>query len=98
MPRFFFHISNKDILAQDCEGVDLPDLHAALARVLDTYRQLALSPSEAHGLEFIIADGSGRTLLQVPVPERQHRPMPTSREAAASAWRSSPKPAPRCLH
>ena len=98
MPRFFFHISNKDILAQDCEGVDLPDLHAALARVLDTYRQLALSPSEAHGLEFIIADGSGRTLLQVPVPERQHQVSPHSTEAAAMAWRSAPQAVPGYLH
>ncbi len=98
MPRFFFHISNKDILAQDCEGVDLPDLHAALARVLDTYRQLALSPSEAHGLEFIIADGSGRTLLQVPVPVRLHRPMPLHVGEAGKEWRSSPGAAPGCLH
>ncbi len=98
MPRFFIHISNKDILAQDCEGVDLPDLHAALARVLDTYRQLALSPSEAHGLEFIIADSSGRTLLQVPVPERQHQAWSSSTEAAAMAWRSAPQAVPGYLH
>ena len=98
MPRFFFHISNKDILAQDCEGVDLPDLHAALARVLDTYRQLALSPSEAHGLEFIIADSSGRTLLQVPVPERQYKVSPHSTEASAKVWRSAPQVVPGYLH
>ena len=98
MPRYFFHISNKDILAQDCEGVDLPDLHAALARVLDTYRRLALSPSEAHGLEFIIADGSGRTLLQVPVPERHPRSWPGSTKASAKVGRSSPGTAPGCLH
>ncbi len=98
MPRFFIHISNKDILAQDCEGVDLPDLHAALARVLDTYRQLALSPSEAHGLEFIIADGSGRTLLRMPVPERQHQVSPHSTKASAKVWRSAPQFAPGYLH
>ena len=98
MPRFFFHISNKDIVAQACEGVDLPDLHAALARVLDTYRQLALSPSEAHGLEFIIADGSGRTLLQVPVPERQHQAWSSSTEASAKVWRSAPQAVPGYLH
>ena len=98
MPRFFFRISNKDIVAEDCEGVDLPDLHAALARVLDMYRQLALDPSEAHGLKFIITDSSGRVLLRVPVPERQHRSWPTSREASDRAWRSSPGVAPGCLH
>ena len=98
MPRFFFHISNKDILAEDCEGVDLLDLYAALERVLDTYRELALEPSEAHGLEFIIADSSGRVLLRVPVPERQHWSWPTSREALEKAWRSSPAAAPGCLH
>ncbi len=98
MPRFFFHISNKDIVAEDCEGIDLPDLHAALERVLDMYRQLALNPSEAHGLEFIITDSSGHVLLRVPVPERQHRSWPNSGEALAKAWRSSPGAAPECLH
>ncbi len=98
MPRFFFHISNKDIVAQDCEGVDLPDLHAALARVLDTYRQLALDPSETHGLETFITDSSGRVLLRVPVPERHHRSWPGSRQASAGVWRSAPQGVPGHLH
>ena len=97
MPRFFFHISNKDIVAEDCEGVDLPDLHAALERVLDTYRQLALDPSEAHGLEFIITDSSGRVLLRVPVPERHHQSWPNAMEASAGVWRSAPQIVPQIV-
>ncbi len=76
MPRYFFHISNKQVLAEDCEGMDLPNLHAALGHVQATCRQLALEPSEAQGLAFTIADGSGRTLLRVAIPERQHQSSP----------------------
>ncbi len=99
MPRFFFHIANKDILLEDCEGVDLPDLHAALGRVLYTFQELASDPSEVCGLEFTIADRSGRTLLKVPVPEaHQHRSEPLlSGEPGRQEW-SSPKAAQEHLH
>ena len=77
MPRFFFHITNRDILLEDCEGADLPDLQAALGRVLHTFQEFASDASEACGLEFVITDGSSRTLLRVPVPEGdQHRSQP----------------------
>jgi hypothetical protein len=72
MPRFFFHITNKDILLEDCEGADLPDLYAALGRVLHTLQELASDPAGVCGLEFVITDRSGRTLLRVPVPEGDH--------------------------
>ena len=98
MPRYFFHISNKDIFAQDCEGMDLPDLQAAREHVQVTYRQLAFEPSDALGLEFIIADSSGRTLLTVSVPEPQHPFWVPSAEALAQAWRSSPAAASGYLH
>ncbi len=99
MPRFFFHISNKDIVAEDCEGTDLPDLHAALERVLDTYRQLALNSSDAYGLEFTIADRSGRTLLKVPVQERhQHPPMPLHVGKGRKGWSLVSQAVPGLLH
>ena len=98
MPRYFFHISNKDIFAEDCEGTELPDLPAALRHVQGTLRQLALGPSQAHGLAFTIADSSGRTLLTVPVPEPQHPVWVPSTEALTQAWRSSPAAASAYLH
>jgi hypothetical protein len=98
MPRYFFHISNKQVFAEDCEGTDLPDLHVALEHVQATYRQLALKPSDALGLEFTIADSSGRTLLTVPVPEPQHPVWVPPTEALTQAWRSSPAAASGYLH
>ncbi len=99
MPRFFFHITNKDILLEDCEGADLPDLHAALGRVLHTFRELAADPPEVCGLEFVIADSSGRTLLKVPAPERcQRRSEPLLWGELKREGCSSPKAAQGHLH
>ena len=99
MPRFFFHITNKDILLEDCEGADLPDLHAALGRVLHTLRELASDPVEVCGLEFVIADSSGRTLLKVPVPEGcQHRSEPLISGEPEREGSSPPRAAQEHLH
>ena len=99
MPRFFFHITNKDILLEDCEGADLPDLHAALGRVLHTFRELASDPPQVYGLEFVIADSSGRTLLKVPAPERcQRRSEPPFSGELGREGSSSPKAAQEYLH
>ena len=97
MPRFFFHIGNKDLLLEDCEGADLPDLHAALGKVLHTLPELALGLSEVCGLEFVIADSSGHTLLKVPVPDGcQHLSVPSG-EPDRERW-PSPKAAQEHLH
>ena len=98
MPRFFFHISNKDLEAEDCEGVDLPDLHAAMKHALNAFRQLGIRSSDALGLEFTIADKSGHPLLRVPVPDWQHQPLSPSTEPLARAWRSPPGTASGHLH
>jgi hypothetical protein len=98
MPRYFFHISNKQVFAEDCEGRELPDLHAALEHVEDTYRQLALKPSEARGLAFTIADNSGRTLLTVPVPERQCQSLSLHIEDAGRHWIAMSQAVPGHFH
>ncbi len=98
MPRYFFHISNKQVFAEDCEGMDLPDLHAALGHVQATCRQLALEPSEAQGLAFTIADSSGRTLLTVAIPERQHQSSPLYSGGARKDRRMYHHAVPACIN
>jgi hypothetical protein len=99
MPRFFFHITNKDILLEDCEGADLPDLQAALGRVLHTFGELASDPLEVCGLEFVITDSSGRTLLKVPVPEGcRQRSEPLLSGEPGKEGSLSPKAAREHLH
>ena len=74
MPRYFFHLRDQDDLHDDREGMDLPDLKAALDEVLRTDRELSIQPAGTYGLEFEIADVDGKTLLRVPVQERRRNP------------------------
>ena len=39
MPRFFFHLYN-DILSEDQEGVELPDIEAARERAIEEARAM----------------------------------------------------------
>ncbi len=99
MPRYFFHLSNKDILLEDCEGRDLPDLRAALEEVLKVHGELGQDLSEAYGLEFVVADSQGRTLLKVPVLERpEHSSLPGMLDQTAKERRSKPQTAPEYPH
>ncbi len=84
MPRFFFHLRDQDHLQEDREGMELPDLQAALQEALRVDRELAISPAGIYGLEFEITDSTGRTLLKVPVQERRRSrslpPLPEAQE------------------
>jgi hypothetical protein len=82
MPRYYFHLRNQDDLLEDHEGIDLPDLQAALEEGLRTDRELSLDPAGLYGLEFEITDSAGKTLLKVPVQERRRsRSLPPLPEA-----------------
>jgi hypothetical protein len=99
MPRYFFHLSNKDILLEDCEGRDLPDLRAALEEVLKVHQELGPDLSEAYGLEFVVSDCQGRALLKVPFPEtRQRSSQPVVLEQTGKGRGSAPQSAPGYLH
>jgi hypothetical protein len=69
MPRYFFHLRGDDLLMEDLEGMDLPNLHAALDEALRVRRELALDATDVGGLAFEVATREGRTLLKVPVDE-----------------------------
>ncbi len=71
MPRYFFHLRGDDLLVEDLEGMDLPNLHAALQEVERANREIASDGTSVGGLAFEVATREGRTLLRVPVVEVQ---------------------------
>ncbi len=82
MPRYYFHLRNQDDLLEDHEGMELPDLKAALEEALRADRELTLEPAGIYGLEFEITDSAGKPLLKVPVQERRRsRSLPPLPEA-----------------
>jgi hypothetical protein len=75
MPRYFFHLRSKNLLVEDLEGMDLPNLHAALQEVTRANREIAADGTGVDGLAFEVATREGRVLLKVPV-EEGHRAGP----------------------
>ncbi len=71
MPRYFFHLRGDDLLVEDLEGMDLPNLHAALQEVERANREITSDGTSVGGLAFEVATREGRTLLRVPVVEVQ---------------------------
>ena len=99
MPLYFFHIRDQHGLHEDCEGVELPDLHAALEEALRIDRELAVEPASLHDLEFEIADSNGWTVLKVPIQERRRSPDLSPAPLAEDQERRSPaKSTPKRLH
>ena len=95
MPHYFFHLRDGDQVHVDREGMDLPNLHAALMEVTRAIQELRRDPAGGHALAFMVADSSGRTLLMVPVPqERQVRPF----LAPQHVERGNPSEVERLLH
>jgi hypothetical protein len=71
MPRYFFHLRGDNLLVEDLEGMDLPNLHAALQEVERANREITSDGTSVGGLAFEVATREGRTLLRVPVVEVQ---------------------------
>jgi len=81
MPRYYRHIRQGDLLIEDPEGIDLPDLAAARAEALEGIRDIlaeAIRQGRDDWLEqaIVIADGTGRALTTIPfveaLPARMH--------------------------
>ena len=67
---------------EDDEGMDLPDLQAALEEALRVDRELMADSAGIYGLVFEITDSAGKPLLKVPVQERRRsRSLPPLPEA-----------------
>ena len=82
MPRFFFHLRDHENLHEDTEGMDLPNLHAALSETLRSKRELVDEPPGRAILEFEITDSSGHTVLKVPICRDQQDRKRLNREMA----------------
>jgi hypothetical protein len=70
MPRYFIHLRSPDLWLEDCEGRELPDLHAALKETQTANRSLPAVLDGVYGLEFEITDSQGYTRLRVPVQQQ----------------------------
>ena len=72
MPRYFFHIYN-DLIAEDEEGAELPDLPAAREHAISGARSLMAEQIMEgrlrlqHRIE--VADEQGRVVMKIPFRE-----------------------------
>ena len=71
MPRYFFHIHDKDGIDQDDAGVDLVAFHDARSEDLSLARDLCylwndLPPGTLNNMAIEVADDTGQTVLIVP--------------------------------
>ncbi len=75
MSLYRFHVRDVFGLIEDDEGTELPDLHAALAVALRSTREFLAEAPSTPGMQFEIADDTGRVVLKVPIateaPEAQ---------------------------
>ncbi|GEO19294.1 hypothetical protein MAE02_69900 [Microvirga aerophila] len=67
MPLYYLHIRNRNELEVDPDGMELPDIDAAMAEALKVARELTAEIPEYDASTVIeIADGDGQTILTVP--------------------------------
>ncbi len=75
MGLYRFHIRDAFGLVEDQEGTELPDLYAALAEALRSTHEFLADASSTPGMQFEIADDTGRVVLKVPIateaPQKQ---------------------------
>ena len=78
MPRYFFHIHDKDGIDQDDAGVDLVNFHDARSEALSLARDLCylwndLPPGTLNNMAIEVADDTGQTVLVLPFPAAMDR-------------------------
>ena len=84
MGLYRFHVRDAFGLVEDEEGVELPDLYAALAEALHCTHELMEDTSViSAGMQFEIADETVRVILMVPLPRRGDRQRQGTRAHAA---------------
>jgi hypothetical protein len=67
MPLYYLHIRHRNELEEDPDGMELPDIDAAMAEALKVARELTAEMPGYDGSTVIeIADGDGQTILTLP--------------------------------
>lgn len=73
MPRYFFHVRNRNIRVPDEEGMDFPDYEAALHEARESARDLLLqcirNREDATLAELEITDSNGSVFERVKLME-----------------------------
>ncbi len=67
MGIYRFHVRDAFGVFEDEEGIDLPDLYAALREALLSVHELLADVPPAAEMQFEIADNTGRVVLKVPI-------------------------------
>jgi hypothetical protein len=74
MPRFFFHIRDHDRLIVDDEGLELPDVKAAVreakASIADMQADAVLEGTDIDHQVIEVTDAGGQFLAAIPVDGR----------------------------
>ena len=70
MTLYRFHVRTDADLVRDREGLDLPDLAAALREALRSAREFRSEADAPYSMRFEIADPSGKIVLTVPIRDR----------------------------
>ena len=71
MSLYYFHIRDERGLIEDAEGIELPDIHAALQETLRSVKEFTQDTCAPTSMQIEIADRAGRVVLKVPLPARQ---------------------------
>lgn len=78
MGLYRFHVRDAFGLVEDQDGTEFPDLYAALAEALRSTHEFLAEAASTPGMQFEIADNTGRVVLKVPIA-------PETPEACAQA-------------
>ncbi len=71
MPRYFFHVHDKDSIDRDDAGADLANFHDARTEAVTLARDLCylwndLPPGALNNMAIEVADETGQTVFTVP--------------------------------
>ena len=67
MARYYFSLSNDGSVDDRCDGMDLPDLHAAHEHGIGVAQDLARNqkPAKIRGVFVAVLDHDGRKILEI---------------------------------
>lgn len=70
MTVYYFHIRDERGFIEDVEGIELPDVNAALEETLRSVNEFTRDTCAPTAMQIEIADAAGRIVLKVPLQGR----------------------------